>query len=269
MKKVLILVALLVVLLPAGLVLADIAFENTIVKTHSFPGPIDEVVVRSDGGDVELVPARGRGVAVRETRRYLFKQPTLERDVEDGVLTLEARCEASLVTCVTDLRVSVPAGATLTLDADSGDVDARGIDVGEARLQSDSGDMRIELRGRQRLVRAQTDSGDIDVAAADARTVDARTDSGDVVVTTRRTRDVEAHTDSGDVVVAASALPRRILGATDSGDVRVVVPRGEYAVVARTDSGDVDIGGAISRNDRAARSIEARTDSGDVTLTGG
>jgi DUF4097 and DUF4098 domain-containing protein YvlB len=267
MKKALILIALLVVLLPAGLVLADIAFENTSVTTHAFPGPIDEIVVRSDGGDVELVPARGLAVRVRETQHYLLRQPTLERDVKNGMLTLEARCEASFVTCVTDLRVSVPAGATITLDADSGDVDARGIDVREARLRSDSGDMRLELRGRQRLVRAHADSGDTDLATRDGRVIDARTDSGDVVVTTRDTRDVDARTGSGDIVVAVSTPPRRIVGATDSGDVRVVVPRGDYAVSTKTDSGNVDVDG-IARNDRAARSIDARTDSGDVTLHG-
>ena len=267
MKKALILVVLLVILVPAGLVLADIAFESTKVTTHTFPGPIDEIVVRSDGGDVELVPGRGRGVEVRETRHYVLKEPTLERDVDNGVLTLEVRCRASFVTCFSDLRLTAPAGTRITLDTESGDVEARGIDVHEARVRSDSGDMRLELVGRQRLVRAHADSGDIDVVTRDVRAVDARTDSGDVVVTTRATRDIAAHTDSGDVVVAASRLPRRIVAGTDSGDVRVVVPRGAYAITAQTGSGDVNVDG-ISRNERAPRSIEARTDSGDVTLHG-
>ena len=267
MKKALLLVALLVILVPAALVLADVAFEQTTVKTHTFPGQIDEIVVRADDGDVQLVRARGRSVVVRETQHYLFEEPTLERDVEDGVLTLEARCETRFTTCVSDLRVSVPRGAVVRIDADSGDVEARRIDVREARLQSDSGDMRLELRGRQALVRAHADSGDVDVVTRDARVIDARTDSGDVVVTTRGAREIAAKTDSGDVVVAVSGLPRRILATTDSGDVRVVVPAGEYGVSTETDSGTVDVDG-ISRNDRAARSIEARTDSGDVTLSG-
>jgi hypothetical protein len=267
MKKALLLLALIVILVPAALVLADVVFEQTTVKTHRFLGPIDEVVVRSGSGDVELVRARGRSVVVRETQHYLFEQPTLERDVEDGVLRLEARCEARFTTCVSDLRVSVPRGAVVRIDSDSGDVEARPIDVREARLQSDSGDVRLELRGRQRLVRAHADAGDIDVVTRDAVDIDAQTDSGDVVVTTRRARDIAAKTDSGDVVVAVSGSPRRILAATDSGDVRVVVPAGEYAISAQTDSGTLDVGG-ISRNDRAARSIETRTDSGDVTLDG-
>jgi hypothetical protein len=248
-KQVLIVLALFVVLVPAAIVLADAAFQNSTVTTHTFPGPIDQVVVRSDGGDVELVPGRGLSVRVRETRHYLFKQPTLERDVRDGTLTLEARCEGTLgVTCESDLRVSVPAGATVRVDIDSGDLDARGIDVGEARLRSDSGDLRLELISSQQRVRARTDSGDIDVRVRDARVIDAQTDSGDVIV-------------------AASARPRRIRSVTDSGNVRVVVPAGAYATTPKTDSGNVTVDG-ISRNDRADSAIEARTDSGDVTLNG-
>ena len=267
MKKALILVALLVVLLPAGLVLADVAFENTKVTTHGFPGPIDEIVVRSDGGDVALVPGRGRGVEVRETQHYLLAQPTLERDVERGVLTVEARCGVSFVTCFSDLRVGVPPGTRLTVESDSGDVEARGIDVAEGRLRSDSGDLRLELTGRRALVRAHTDAGDIDIVTRDVRALAARADSGDIVVTSSASRDVEAQTDSGDVVIAVRSRPRRISAGTDSGDVRVVVPSGDYAVTTETDSGDVRVDG-ISRNDRAARIIEARTDSGDVTLDG-
>jgi hypothetical protein len=269
MKKALLLVVLLVILVPTGLVVADIAFQSTKVLTHGFPGPVDAIVVRSDSGDVALVAARGRGVRVRETRRYVLQEPTLERELARGVLTLEVRCKARFVTCLSDLRVSVPPGATVTVDSRSGDVAARRIDVDAARLQSDAGDMRLELLGRQRLVRADTDSGDVDVVARDARAVDVRTDSGDVVVTAAAARAVAAHTDSGDVVVAVRSRPRRIVAATDSGDVRVVVPRGAYAVSAHSDSGAVKVGREISRNDRAPRRIQARTDSGDVTLDGG
>ncbi len=43
-----------------GVVLADVAFENTTVTTHAFGGPIDEIVVRSDDGDGDLeITARG------------------------------------------------------------------------------------------------------------------------------------------------------------------------------------------------------------------
>lgn len=249
MKTVVIVLSLLVIVVPAGFVLADIAFRKTERRTHTYQGPVREIRVFSDSGDVDLVAARGTGVRVRETRRYLFTRPTLERDLHDGVLTLDAKCDAPFVSCQDDLRLAVPRGVAVDLETMSGDVDARGIDVRRARLESNSGDIGLELRGLQRLVRAHTDSGDVDVRTRDARAV-------------------EAETDSGDVVIAASGTPRRVVASTGSGDVRIVVASGDWRVQAESDSGDVKTK-RISRNDRADRSIEAHSDSGDVTLSGG
>ena len=249
MKTVVIVLALVVIVVPAGFVLADIAFQKTDVRTHTFEGTIRAIVVFSDSGDVALAPTRRRAVRVRETRHYLFTTPTFERDLHDGVLTLEATCDVPLVSCQNDLRLTVPRRVTVDVETLSGDVDARGVDVRRARLESNSGDIGVELLGPQRLVRAHSDAGDVHVRTRDARTV-------------------EAATDSGDVVVAASGRPRRVVAETDSGDVRIVVPSGDWRVRAETDSGDVRTK-RISRNDQAGRSIEVHTDSGDVNLTGG
>ena len=249
MKKALLLLALLVILGATAIVLADVAFQKTTVVRHSFKEPIRTIVVRADSGDIELVPAPGRAVRVRETRQHTFKTPTFASGVDDGVLTIDAGCDAAFVTCQTDLRVTVPTGVAVDAKSGSGDVDARGIDVRRARLESDSGDVRAELLGPQRLVRARSDSGDVDVRSRDARVVDAQTNSGDVVV-------------------AANGRPRRVVAITDSGDVRVVVPAGEYRVDAQSDAGAAKLR-RISRNDRAVRSIEAHSGSGDVRLDGG
>jgi hypothetical protein len=246
MKKLLIVIAVLVVVVPGGLALVGLALGHTKVRTHTVAEPIRAIVVKSGSGDVDLLPAGAR-VQVRETRHYVFKQPTLHQDVTNGVLTLDADCGGSLYfNCSTDLRVTVPAGIEVTVEADSGDIHAGGIGVRDIHAQSDSGNVHLVLTGRQSLAWAHTDSGDVHVETVDARAVDARTDSGDVRVEAR-------------------GETRRVAAQTDSGDVDVDVPAGEYAVVADTDSGDVNIDG-ISRNDRAARTIVARTDSGDVSL---
>lgn len=249
MRTLLVLVALVVVVAIGGLAVINLAFDRTDVNTHAVAGDVRAIVVRSERGDVELVPAR-RGAVVRETQHFLIRKPVLERSMRDGVLTVETRCTTYVIACYADLRIGVPAGVAVTVDADAGDVDARRVGVRALHAASDSGDLRLRLAGRQRLVWAHTDSGDVDAVAADARAVDAQSRSGDVVV-------------------AAGGAPRRIVARTDSGDVTVAVPRGDYAVDARADSGTVDVEGEISRNDRAERSIEARTDSGDVTLRGG
>lgn len=246
MKTLLLVIAVLVVCAAGALALANVAFDSRSVRTHTIEGSVREIVVTSHSGDVDLVPGDGR-VVVRETMRYVFEKPTLTRSLDDGVLTLKTRCEGFDFNCSTDLRITVPPGVKITIDAGSGDIEGRRLAVGGAHVESDSGDVSLELTGRQALVRAHTDSGSVDVVAADARSIDAETDSGDVTVD------------------AAGSL-RRIVAHTDSGDVEVRVPRGDYAIEADTDSGKVDIDDAISRNDRAPRSIDAETDSGDVEI---
>ncbi len=246
MKKLLLAIVVLLLLAIAALAIANFVFDKKKTKTRTVAGTVSEIVVKSDGGDVDLVPASGQ-IEVRETRHYVFfKKPKLKQKLENGVLTLDTDCDLKVLKCYSDVRVTVPAGIKVTVDSDSGDVDARGIDVRNAHLESDSGDVRLELGGRPLLAWAHTDSGDVDVVAADARAIDAQTDSGDIKVDA-----------DGDL--------RKVVALTDSGEVEATVPAGTYAIDADSDSGDVKVEG-LSRNDGASKSIRARTDSGDITL---
>ena len=246
MKTLLLLVVTLFVLAAGALLVVNLALDKRSVETHTVGGAIREIVVRSDSGDVDLVPADGR-VVVRETQHYVFDKPELDMDMAGGVLTLDIQCKGWAPHCSTDLRITVPAGVKVSVDADSGDVEGRRIAVRDTHVESDSGDVSLELTGRQTLVFAHTDSGSVDVTTSDVRAIDAETDSGDVEID-------------------AGGMPRRIVAQTDAGDVEVTVPRGSYAVDAKTDSGGVDRDAGISQNDRAPRSIVAETDSGDVSL---
>jgi hypothetical protein len=247
MKKPLIVIVALIAILAGAIPLASLAFGHTKVRTHTVARPVKEIVVTSGSGDVELVPSDA-AVEVRETQHYVVGRPRLKETVADGVLTVDSYCGHHVLECYADLRVTVPAGVKVTVDADTGDVRASRIDVRDAQLRSDSGDVAADLVGRQRVVWAHSDSGDVDVSTRDVRAVDAQTDSGDVSV-------------------QAGGDPRSITGHSDSGGVDVTVPAGDYAVDANTSSGKVDIDG-ISRNDHARRTIQARTDSGDVKLRG-
>jgi DUF4097 and DUF4098 domain-containing protein YvlB len=249
MKKLLLAVVVLVVVLAGGLAIANTAFDRTAVRRHTFAaGAVREIVVTSAAGDIDLAPAAAR-LEVRETQHYVLTKPKLEQALAGGVLTLESDCGAKVLTCYDDLRVTVPAGVAVSADTDSGDVGATAIPARNARLRSDSGDVRLQLAGRQQLAWAHTDSGDVDVVAAAADAVDAQSSSGDVTVD-------------------AGGRPRRVVARSDSGDLTLTVPPGEYAVDATTDSGHVKVDG-ITLNDRAPSSIEARTDSGDVTVRAG
>ena len=248
MRKLLLAVVVLLVIVAAALVVVSVVLDRTSVQRHAIKGPVSAIVVRSSAGDVDLVPA-GTRLEVRETRHYVFAKPKLEQSVSGGVLTIKSDCNTKVVTCYSDLRVTVPPGAAVTVEADSGDVEAGELGARNARLRSDSGDVRLELVGRQQLASARTDSGHVDVVAAAARTIDAQSDSGDVTVD-------------------AAARPHRTVALSDSGDVTVTVPPGAYAVDAKTDSGDVKVEG-ITIDEGAPSSIQARTDSGDVTVRAG
>jgi hypothetical protein len=244
-KKLLIGAGLVTLAAGGGLTIANFGFDETKITTHTIAQPVHSIVVKSGSGDVDLVRSGAR-VTVRETQHYVSTKPTLRQDIRNGVLTLDSDCGSHFLRCYSDLRVSVPAGAKVTVEADSGNVHAQGIDVRDMHANSDSGNVRLELVGSQQRAWAHTDSGNVEVVAADARIVDAKTDSGNVKVT-------------------ASGTTSRVVALTDSGNVKVAVPHGDYAVDTHTDSGDTNIDG-ISRNDHAPKSIEAKTDSGNITL---
>lgn len=240
------LVSLLLVVAGAW-ALANFVFAQSTVRTDTVFGTVREVVVQADRGDVDVVPTAQR-IEVRETRRWVISQPELEQRRRNGVLTLKSTCGAErfVVTCYADLRIAVPPGVRITVDAGSGDVDLRNADARSVHAESDSGDIEMDLRGRQTLVFASSDSGDIDLIARSVRAVDAQTDSGAV------TADV-------------GGRPRRVVARSNSGDVAVAVPRGSYRIRAVAGSGDARVSG-LGRNDRALQSVHARTDDGDVTV---
>jgi len=227
-------------------VVANLVLDGMLVSTQTIAEPVHAIVVKSGAGDVNLIPTGGR-IEVRQTQHYVLEKPNVTLRVRDGVLTLDSDCSAIVLKCSADVRVTVPRGIDVTVEADAGDIDAREVNARSVHMQSDSGDVRLGLVGRQRLVWAHADSGRVEVIAANARAVDAQTDSGDVAVDVFR------------------RAPRRVVVRSGSGFVQVLALNGDYAIKTRTDSGEVKIDG-LSRNDRAPNSIEARSDSGDIAL---
>lgn len=226
MKKLLLFIVFLLILVIAALALLSFVFDKKKTKTQTISGTVTEVVVKSDRGDVKLTTG-GTQVEVTEEQHYvIFKKPKLKQKLEGGVLTLDVDCDIPVIKCYSDLEVTVPAGVRTT------------------HLESDSGDVKADLEGRQLLVFAHTDSGDVNITVADARAVDAQTDSGNVKV------DADGH-------------PLKIVAKSDSGDVDVGVPNGHYAIDADSDSGEVKNEDLIDTN-TSPKKIEAKSDSGDV-----
>ncbi len=248
MKNLVLVLVLVLVVIGGVWAAANFGFDQTKVETDTVYGAVREIVVESNAGDVDLVAAR-RLIEVRETRHWVVSQPKLEQTRRNGVLRIKSSCTAEriVVKCYSDLRVAVPAGVRVTVQTGPGDIDLRGTAVRSTHVESDSGDIEMDLTGRQTLVFASSDSGDVDLVTRSVRAVDAQTDSGDV------TADI-------------GGLPRRVVTRSNSGDVDVTMPRGSYRIRALSDSGDADVRG-LQRNDRSLQSIHARSDSGDVAVS--
>lgn len=216
--------ALLVTTLGAGFTAVNFGLDDEKVNAYAMSGEVRAVVVKSDSGNVDLVPGTSR-VSVRETQHYVSEKPKLDRTLKGGVLTIDSHCGTLVMRCYADLRVSVPAGVKVSVDADSGDIRSHWANVREMHVKGDSGDIDLRLAGRQTRVYAHTDSGDVKTTVR-ARSVNAQTDSGDLsVYVPRGDYKVDADTDSGDVDVAGISrndhAQKTIVAKSDSGDVTV------------------------------------------------
>ena len=210
MRNLLLVVLVLLVIVAGVWAAANFGFDQTKVKTDTVYGTIDEIVVKTDDGDVDLVPARRAHRGSRDPALGRLQARARADAQATACSRIESSCAAETVIlkCYSDLRVAVPAGVKVTVEADSGDVDLRGTDVGSVHAESDSGDIEMDLAGRQRLVFASSDSGDLDVVAR----VGAR----------RRRADELRRRERGH---RRPAAPRR-RAQHRLGDVEVAVPRG-------------------------------------------
>lgn len=153
-----------------------------------------------------------------------------------------------------DLRIRVPAGASLGVNNRLGGVDARGV-VG--RLAADTARGPIRVRGGRGPLELDTGSGAIEVADHEGE-MDADTGSGGIRVNACRCR-IEADTGSGGITVSASSGELD----ADTGSGNVSVDGFSGPVKADTGSGNVTISGLT-----AGAKLEADTGSGSVRVEG-
>lgn len=153
----------------------------------------------------------------------------------------DARIDLSECGMIDSLELSVPHGATVNVQARSGDVEVS--DVAEARVESLSGD--VNLSGTTRAAEVNSMSGDVTLAGGRGR-VRLRTVSGTVEAIDVR------KLDESDLLEIAST----------SGDV--IIERANFSQIrASAISGGVRMTGSLARGG----SYEFKTISGDVTLT--
>jgi hypothetical protein len=248
----------------AGFSLAGWTVGSVERDTHRvLSGPISEVDVRGEAGDITLVPTGGSQVVVDGHAKGTLWLPRMETRIDGGRVAVRGACHVvTFGSCHVSFVIRVPAGIPIAVRASSGDVSVKGLS-GPVSIKASSGDVEVaDLSGDASV---KLSSGDIEARGLGGRAL-LETSSGDVEATELRSRIVSARATSGDVFVDLATAPERVNAAASSGDVTIAVPRGTgpYDAQVSTSSGDEHRG--VDTSTRSPRSLSAITSSGDATI---
>lgn len=190
---------------------------------------------------------------------WLIDRDHTEVRWEGERVRIYGRPSSSVPILYVDLRITVPAGADLTLRNAVGAVDGGDL---SGRLTVDTGSGGVRLGRFSGHLSVDTGSGAVEIARLEG---DASLDtgSGDVEVGRVEASRLDIDTGSGDIEIGGGRVESSRLD-TGSGSIRLLAVE-VVEVVADTGSGDVEIQSSLAE----ARRIVADTGSGDVILHGG
>lgn len=231
----------------AGVIVAAVArfapVEDRTVTAQ--PGPIRSVEVDLEAGRVEIVPGVGNEARIDRTREYLLGAPEVRETLVDGVLRIEAACEALMTLgCRVNYRLEVPAAVPVRIRTDRGSVEITDM-AGMVEVETGAGD--VDLTRTKGPVRATTSAGDVDGDDLVAGFLDARTDAGHIRLS----------------LAEPSA---RVDLRTDAGNIDLALPAagGGYRVTTETGAGEVDV--SVENLPGANRSVTATTGGGNIRI---
>jgi DUF4097 and DUF4098 domain-containing protein YvlB len=242
--------AALVVLAPTAGQVYGWIFRQSSSSTWSEAHPVTAVRVNVASGDVQIDPGAAGEARVRDSLSWVRHKPSVQESWDGDSLVVTVACDGGGFLlpdeCSANLEITVPASASVTVTASSGNVSATGMS-GSVRMATDSGD--IQLTGVGGAVYAHAISGSVSGQNLTATAVDVQADSGDV--------DLEFAT-----------APQRVVSRVISGDTTILVPRdGGYLITGQTAAGGRNIDQALV-NEQSTRAISVDSDSGDVDVHG-
>ncbi|MDN5796535.1 MAG: DUF4097 domain-containing protein [Intrasporangium sp.] len=178
---------------------------SSVDQQQTYRADLTGLSFRGASGDLRVVSGAAPGTmeVTRHVRwGMMHSQPKADEKVNGRTLEIDSQCSGFLSPCSVDYQVTVPEGASVTVDVDSGDV---------------------ALTGTLGAVQTKTGSGDIDASGLTATNTVLRTGSGDLDLS---------------FAVAPGAVDLE----TGSGGVTMAVPTGDaYRVDVSTGSGDEDV----------------------------
>lgn len=204
----------------------------------------DTLTVETGTGDILVRPSDDDQVHVVRIARFSGERPTFTEQANGSGDRLSASCATGWLWwgCSVDYEVAVPAGMSLRLHTDTGDVTASEVD-GSLEATSGTGDVRaFGVDGPLHL----------------------RSSTGDVRADEVRSDNVDVRASTGDVTVRFAEAPDSVSAISNTGDVSLFLPGGPYAVQAGTDTGRVIT--EVPTSEASPRSVLARTNTGDVEM---
>lgn len=233
----------LVLVLFCAVGLLDQLSQRTEESVRTF-ADVERVELDLSSGEVELVPARGKEMVVREKRHSGLVSPSSSRSFDGRTLKLDGGCDVFVVlNCKVDYRIEVPRGTTVDVQGFAGSITARDI-RGSLHIDNKAGDVRaINVRGPR--IEVRTRAGDAEVRDVVGRYVSVETAAGDA-----------------DARLLRPARDLRV--ETHAGDATVVVPDVGYRIDADSNAGDTNV--KVRRNDLSKRTLRVRTKAGDASI---
>lgn len=244
--------------------------QNQYEDDTAIPQQIAKVQVN---GSSDIRVHTGAKASVHRVVRYAENDPGKNTwRVQGDTLVLED-CHHS--DCSVGYDVVVPAGATITGETGSGDVEIDGL--AQVNFQTHSGDATIRnVSGAVNVgassgtvtisdiggtVAVSAQSGDVNVSNV-TQSVSAKASSGDVQATGIG-GPVQVQADSGDIAVRLTAA-QNVTAHTGSGGLDVTVPNGPYQV--RTDTGSGDVSSDVPNDGGAQHLLDLQSGSGDISV---
>ena len=202
-------------------------------------GPRGRLVVRQASGEVSVRGVEGGQVRVEADDGDAFSE---RYSVSTGKDSLEIRQIEKLGFGIfgrgnsVDLAIEVPHGANVSIETQSGDIEASDLD-GSKAFRTASGE--VVLQRLSGAVEVETVSGDLEIEGPAPLDLKGRTVSGDVELRVPMLRRMDLGTTSGDMQIDAELRgdgPFAIR--TISGDVQLVLRTG-LRIEAETITGDL------------------------------